>query len=240
MAFDVGFDSKIFNAHSSHRDTKRRENKRLLDKSVRELDRERSSLLNQEKKLVAEIKRLAGQNQLGAVKVMAKDLVRTRRSITKFYGLKSQLQAVSLRMQTLKTTQAMADAMCGVTRAMRSMHRQLNVPSLNNIMLEFERQNEFMENATDVLGDAVDDAVVADGDEEESEELVGQVLDELGCNIDAQLLDAPGESEGVQVPKVAALVTCKPVLVGVGETTEVPGTGIDVDLKARLDSLRNK
>ena len=30
------------------------------------------------------------------------------------------------------------------------------------------------------------DAVVADGDEEESEELVGQVLDELGCNIDAQ------------------------------------------------------
>ena len=53
-------------------------------------------------------------------------------------------------------------------------------------------------------------------------------------------LDAPGENEGVQVPKVAALVTCKPVLVGVGETTEVPGTGIDVDLKARLDSLRNR
>ena len=140
MAFDVGFDSKIFNAHSSHRDTKRRENKRLLDKSVRELDRERSSLLNQEKKLVAEIKRLAGQNQLGAVKVMAKDLVRTRRSITKFYGLKSQLQAVSLRMQTLKTTQAMADAMCGVTRAMRSMHRQLNVPSLNNIKCQKMKQ----------------------------------------------------------------------------------------------------
>ena len=122
---------------------------------MRELDRERSSLLNQEKKLVAEIKRLAGQNQLGAVKVMAKDLVRTRRSITKFYVLKSQLQAVSLRMQTLKSTQAMADTMCGVTRAMRSMHRQLNVPSLNNIMREFERQNEIMENATDVLGDAV-------------------------------------------------------------------------------------
>ena len=150
----------------------------MLDKSVRELDRERSSLINQEKKLFAEIKRLAGQNLLGAVKVMAKDLVRTRRSITKFYGLKSQLQAVSLRMQTLKTTKAMADAMCGVTRAMRSMHRQLNVPSLNNIMLEFERHNEIMENATDVLGDVVDDAVVADGDEEESEELVGQVLDE--------------------------------------------------------------
>ena len=44
---------------------------------------------------------------------------------------------------------------------------------------------------TDVLGDAIDDSMIADGEEEESEEFVSQVLDELGCNIDAQLLDAP-------------------------------------------------
>ena len=47
-------------------------------------------------------------------------------------------------MQTLKSTQAMADAMRGVTRAMSSMNKQLNLPSLNNIMKEFERQNEKM------------------------------------------------------------------------------------------------
>ena len=35
----------------------------------------------------------------GAVKVMAKDLVRTRHQIEKFYKLKSQLQGVSLRIQ---------------------------------------------------------------------------------------------------------------------------------------------
>ena len=35
----------------------------------------------------------------GAMKVMAKDLIRTRHSVTKFYGLKSQLQGVSLRVQ---------------------------------------------------------------------------------------------------------------------------------------------
>ena len=90
---------------------------------------------------------------------MAKDLVRTRHSITKFYGLKSQLQGVSLRMQTLKSTQAMADAMRGVTRAMASMNKQLNLPSLNNIMREFERQNEKMESTTEVMGDAIDDAM---------------------------------------------------------------------------------
>ena len=114
--------------------------------------------------------------------------------------------------------------------------------SLNNMMRDFERQNEGMENMTDVLGDAIDDSMIADGEEEESEEFVSQVLDELGCNIDAQLLDAPSESEGARVPKVAALgrETCKPVLVGVDDTTEVSGAGLDVDLQARLDSLRNR
>ena len=33
------------------------------------------------------------------MKIMAKDLIRTRHQITKFYALKSQLQGVSLRIQ---------------------------------------------------------------------------------------------------------------------------------------------
>lgn len=39
----------------------------------------------------------------GAVKVMAKDLIRTRHQITKFYALKSQLQGVALRIQVIFT-----------------------------------------------------------------------------------------------------------------------------------------
>ena len=175
----------------------------MLDKSIRELDRERNSLQSNEKKLIADIKKMAKQNQMGAVKVMAKDLVRTRHSITKFYGLKSQLQGVSLRMQTLKSTQAMADAMRGVTKAMGVMNKQLNLPTLTNIMREFERQNEKMEATTETMGDAIDDAMANEGEEEESEELVSQVLDELGCNMDVQLVDAP-TGLGARVPAVAA------------------------------------
>lgn len=41
-----------------------RENKRMLDRSIRELDRERANLQTQEKKLIAEIKKTAKQNQM--------------------------------------------------------------------------------------------------------------------------------------------------------------------------------
>ncbi|KAL2608581.1 hypothetical protein R1flu_027154 [Riccia fluitans] len=209
-----------------------RENKRMLDKSIREIERERQSLQTQEKKLIAEIKKTAKQGQMGAVRVMAKDLIRTRHQITKFYGLKSQLQGVSLRIQTLKSTQAMAEAMKGVTKAMGQMNRQLNLPALQKIMQEFERQNERMEMTTEVMGDAIDDALEGDEEEEETDELVSQVLDEIGVDLDAQLVNAP------------ATAAAAPLQAGPAKVAQATGAagddvaGIDSDLQARLDNLR--
>lgn len=61
-------------------------------------------------------------------------------------------------VQTLKSTQAMADAMRGATKAMGAMNKQMNLPALTKIMREFERQNEKMEMTSEMMGDAVDDA----------------------------------------------------------------------------------
>jgi charged multivesicular body protein 2A len=47
---------------------------------------------------------------------MAKDLVRTRRYVQKFYQMRTQLQAVGLRIQTLRSNQQMAEAMRGATK----------------------------------------------------------------------------------------------------------------------------
>lgn len=54
---------------------------------------------------------------------MAKDLVRTRRYVKKFIMMKAQIQAVSLKITTLKSQNAMAQAMKGVTRAMMNMNK---------------------------------------------------------------------------------------------------------------------
>ncbi|CAN6203475.1 unnamed protein product [Urochloa humidicola] len=206
-----------------------RENKRMLDRSIREIERERQGLQAQEKKLITEIKKTAKEGQMGAVKVMAKDLIRTRHQITKFYQLKSQLQGVALRVQTLKSTQAMGDAMKGVTKAMAQMNRQLNLPGLQKIMQEFERQNERMEMVSEVMGDAIDDALEGDEEEEETEELVNQVLDEIGIDINQELVGAP--SAAVAQPASAGKVAQ-------AENAGYADGGIDADLQARLDNLR--
>lgn len=58
-----------------------RKNQRLLDKAIRELDQQRVKLEKQEKTLVAQIRQSAQKGQMGACKVQAKDLVRTRRYV---------------------------------------------------------------------------------------------------------------------------------------------------------------
>mmetsp|Transcript_13797 Transcript_13797/g.29774 ORF Transcript_13797/g.29774 Transcript_13797/m.29774 type:complete len:227 (-) Transcript_13797:29-709(-) len=208
-----------------------RENKRTLDKAIRELDRERMGLQQQEKKIVQEIKKMAKEGQMDAVKVMAKSLVRNRHSVTKMYGLKSQLQAVSLRLATLKSTQAMADAMRGATKAMKVMNKQLNLPNLQKIMMDFERENEKMEMTSDMMGDAIDDAMEGEGEEEETDELVNQVLDEIGIGQGLELAAAPGN----KVQQAAAQQEAAPAMAA---AEGGGGAGLDEDLQARLDNLR--
>ncbi|KAF5294203.1 hypothetical protein FQA39_LY19354 [Lamprigera yunnana] len=145
-----------------------RKNQRALNKAVRDLDREKMKMEQQEKKVIADIKKLAKEGQMDAVKIMAKDLVRTRKYVKKFMLMKANIQAVSLKIQTLRSQNAMAQAMKGVTKAMQSMNRQLNLPQIQKILQDFEKQSEIMDMKEEMMNDAIDDAMEGDDDEEET------------------------------------------------------------------------
>lgn len=112
--------------------------------------------------------------------------MRTRRYIHKFYSMKTQLQAVSLRIQTLRSNQQMAEAMRGATRAMGLMSRQMNIPQMQRIMMEFEKESSMMDMKESMMSDSIDDAMededdVAEG--EESDKILKEVLDEIGLDL---------------------------------------------------------
>uniref|UniRef100_A0A060T5G2 ARAD1B04268p n=1 Tax=Blastobotrys adeninivorans TaxID=409370 RepID=A0A060T5G2_BLAAD len=199
-----------------------RKHQRALERTQRELDRERQKLENQEKKLIQDIKKSAKQGQMGACTVMAKDLVRTRRYIQKFYQMKTQLQAISLRIQTVRSNQQMAQSMKGATQLLGSMNRSMNLPGLQRIAMEFEKENDIMDQRQEMMDDTIDESMEND-EEEESEEIINQVLDEIGIDLNQALVNAPNSQIGT------AAATKEKVAQPVGE---------DDDLQARLDSLR--
>lgn len=99
-----------------------RKNQRALNKAMRDLDRERMKMEQQEKKIIVDIKKLAKDNQMDAVKIMAKDLVRTRKSVRKFMLMRANIQAVSLKIQTLKSQNTMSQAMKGESSSHFTYH----------------------------------------------------------------------------------------------------------------------
>ncbi|PVD29206.1 hypothetical protein C0Q70_11803 [Pomacea canaliculata] len=206
-----------------------RQNQRALNKAMRDLDRERQKMEQQEKKVIADIKKMAKQGQMDAVKIMAKDLVRTRRYVKKFIALRANIQAVSLKIQTLKANNTMAQAMKGVTKAMATMNRQLKLPQIQKIMMEFEKQSEMMDMKEEMMSDAIDDALGDEDDEEESDAIVAQVLDELGLQMADELSGLPGTGSSLSAKAGPAKA---PQAAAVGDA--------DADLEARLDNLRRQ
>lgn len=207
-------------------------------------------LEQQEKKLIMDIKKMAKANQLDAVKIMAKDLVRTRRAVKKFMLMKTNIQAVSMRIQTLRSTNSMAQAMKGVAKAMGNMNKQMNLPQIQRIMQEFEKQSEIMDMKEEMMSDVIDDAMGED-EEEETDAVVTQVLDELGLHLTDQLTGLPVAQSAIGDPtnKIAAKQPAAAGPIGAGGgavgggNAAAPTSGaadIDADLEARLEALRRQ
>jgi charged multivesicular body protein 2A len=127
------------------------------------------------------------------------------RYIQKFYQMRTQLQAVSLRIQvrhsadqarhflaiplmyllpfkTVRSNEQMMQSMKGATSLLGSMNRQMNLPALQRIAMEFEKENDIMDQRQEMMDDAIDDVAGLE-DEEEGEEVVKEVLDEIGVDL---------------------------------------------------------
>ncbi|KAI9928122.1 ESCRT-III subunit protein did4 [Aspergillus wentii] len=161
--------------------------------------------------------------------------------------MRTQLQAISLRIQTVRSNEQMMQSMKGATMLLGSMNRQMNLPALQRIAMEFERENDVMDQRQEMMDDAIDEATGMEGEEEEGEDIVKEVLDEIGvdlgqavrapplCTIglgltdmlEQQLGEAPSDIQSATAPETRV---AQPVGAG--------GNSGDDDLQARLDSLR--
>jgi charged multivesicular body protein 2A len=128
---------------------------------------------------------------MGAVRVAAKELVRTRQHIAKFYQMRSTLQGLNLKMQTMKTSNEIATAMGKMSKAMKQMNKRMNVPKMQELMYEFDKQQQQMEMGQEMMDDVIDDALGDPENEEEEDQLVKKVLDEIGVDMTSKLQEAP-------------------------------------------------
>lgn len=95
----------------------------------------------------------------------------------------------------MKSQQTMCKAMAGVTRSLQVMNSQMNLPAMQRMMMEYEKQSELMDFKQELMDDAMDDVFEAEGEEEKTEEMVNKVLDEIGIGNMAGMASVPASKQ---------------------------------------------
>ncbi|KAG5451077.1 Charged multivesicular body protein 2A [Clonorchis sinensis] len=221
-------------------DEQLRANKRAISRAVRELDGEKRRLEQDKTRIKTEIKKLAKQNEMDAVRILAKQIVRNDHYCKKFTLMRTNLEAVSLKLQTLKSTNAMGQTMKQVTQVMKRMNASMKLPQLQRIMMEFEKESGLLDSKEEMMSDAIDDALGED-DIDESEAIVNSVLAELGIEMNEQLSNLPGSGaittgQANTPGRVAIPTPAGPA--GPAGSGSMDGTIDEDDLEARLARLK--
>jgi charged multivesicular body protein 2A len=144
--------------------------------------------------------------------------------------MRSHLQGCALKLQTVKSHQAMAEAMQNTAKAMSKMNKAVDVPAINKMMAEFERENAKSDMMQEIMGDALDDALQGEDNEEEEDRIVSQILDEIGISFGEEIPNVP---TGVQSQPESAPSQKVAEAVGGGSTDPALS-----ELEARLNNLK--
>lgn len=152
--------------------------------------------------------------------------------------MRSHLQGCALKLQTVKSHHAMAEAMKSTAKAMYKMNKAVDVPAISKMMAEFEKENAKTEIMQDIMGDTLDDALADETTEEEENQVVNQVLDEIGISFGEELPEAAVGSPN----KMGVQDSTAPGKVAVADGSGGAGGGGDdpalSELEARLNNLK--
>lgn len=128
----------------------------------------------------------------------------------------------------MKSQQAMSKAMGSITLSMRTINRQMNLPALQKMMMEFEKQSAMAEMKQEMVEDILDDVLSADQEEQDADDMVNSVFDEIGISFAGDLSATP--SGGLNNVNRTSVTNNNNEKLAVGED--------DADLQTRLNNLR--
>lgn len=203
-----------------------RKNQAAVNRVLRELEREKQKMAQQESKLITEIRRMAKEGRGEAVKILIKDLIRSRSYVKKFNMMKANFRAISMKILTFRSYNSMLETMNAITMALRAMNRHFHLPQLQKILHDLETEYDVSEVKESMVRHEIDNVFGEDDDDEESEAVMNNILDELGLDISDQLAALPP----AQNSDLASLQTTSM------ENHETE----DENLTSRLNRLRNQ
>lgn len=178
-----------------------REEKRQLNRSIREIEREIYKLDIEKTQIEKNIKLYAKKNEMALVRTSAQNLVKIRQTITKYSKIKSHLCTMKIKLQTVQSSEQLNKNIKELNNIMSRVNKYIKLKDLQQSVNEYQTQTNEMDLKEDMLDDLFD-TVNYDIDLAEAEdEVVQKVLDELGIEVNAKLTQIPNITNTVTAEK---------------------------------------
>jgi charged multivesicular body protein 3 len=201
--------------------------KRQLERESRKLDRDIQNLQRAEKKAMAEAKKLAKAGQTSSARIMAREIVNTRKAVDRMYTAKAQMGSVGFALQNSIAMIKLQGVISKSNEVMVAMNQLVSLPEMQATMGSFAREMERAGMIEELVQDTME-GIGGDDIESEADKEADKIVQEIMSEVLAPAGVAP-----TGAPKVAMAAAAAPV-------EEVSAPGEDEELRAmqsRLEAL---
>ncbi|KAF5751576.1 vacuolar protein sorting-associated protein 24 1 [Tripterygium wilfordii] len=211
-----------------------REWQRRLRQECRSAERQIRDIQREEKSVQKAIREAAKRNDMVSAKSLAKEIVRSRRTVNRLHENKAQLNSISMHLGESVAIARTVGHLSKSAEVMKLVNNLMKAPEMAVTMQEFGKEMTKAGVIEEFVNDAVDSALDSEDIEEETEEEVEKVLTAIAGETAAQLPEAV-RKERMKQPAQKAQA---------GEEEEAIAEGVDdeeelEEIRARLAKVRS-
>ncbi|CAG5866425.1 unnamed protein product [Menidia menidia] len=163
-----------------------RKEMRVIDRQIRDIQREQD-------KVKRSIKDAAKKGQKDVCVILAKEMIQSKRAVTKLYASKAQMNSVLLSMKNQLAVLRVAGALQKSTEVMKAMQSLVKIPEIQATMRELSKEMMKVSTVRDNYGAGIIEEMLEDTfesmeDGEEMEEAAEEEVDKILFEITAGAL----------------------------------------------------
>jgi len=190
-----------------------------------QLDRQINAIKREELKVTKSMKDAAKKGDKDVCRILAREIVNSRKSQAKLYTAKANLNSIQLQMKGQLATLKVTGALQTSTDVMKSMQSLVKLPEIQKTMQEMSREMMKAGILEEMVEDTMESLEDVEENEEEIEAAIDKILDEL----------APDPNKIPDVPSTLPVREPEPV----PEPEEEEAEDDLEEMQERLQALRS-
>ncbi|KAL8823197.1 MAG: hypothetical protein Q9170_008375 [Blastenia crenularia] len=155
--------------------------------TAKQLNRQAAKAGKDESTEKNKLKKAIQQNHPDIAKIYAQNAIRKQNERLNLLRLGSRIDAVASRVQTAVTMRQVTGSMMGVVKGMEGAMRAMDLEKISAVMDKFESQFEDLDVASGYYENATSSATAVGTPQEDVDRLIGQVADEAGVELQAEM-----------------------------------------------------